>query len=244
MRNWKLVLEYDGTDFAGWQVQPAKRTVQGVLQEGIRQVIGEEVELHAAGRTDAGVHAEGQVASFRTSSRLGPENILRGVNSLTPPAVSILSIEEAGSDFDASRSAKGKVYRYDVRMGLSAPALDRDRCHWIRWKIDLAAMREAARRFVGRHDFRAFQGADSPRKTTVREMFLCDMDVCGPRVSIRVGASGFLYKMARNIAGTLLEVGRGRRPAGSIPDLLAGLDRRRAGATAPAKGLYLERVIY
>ncbi len=244
MKNWKLVIEYDGTEFAGWQIQPGRATVQGALAGAIAQMSGDEVIVHGAGRTDAGVHAEAQVASFRTRSRIGAVNWLRGLNSLTPEGLSVRSVEEVAEDFDASRSARGKVYRYELRMGDAPPALERKRSWWYRWDLDVAAMKAAARTFLGRHDYRAFQGADSPRKTTVRSVFLVDVQDAPGRVSIRVGGGGFLYRMVRNIVGTLVEVGAGKRRGDSIAALLMGTERRLAGPTAPPEGLYLERVIY
>ena len=244
LRNWKLTLEYDGSDFSGWQIQPGQSTVQGVVTDAIERLTGLRRPLLGAGRTDAGVHAEGQVASVSLDSTLEGEELRCGINALTPDSVSVVSVQSESPGFDACRWARGKIYRYDLRSDPSPPALDRDRCHWVRGKLDRSAMRQAGRWLLGRHDFRAFQSAHSPRVSTERTVFLFDLEEAGNRCSIRVGADGFLYRMVRAIVGTLLEVGRGKRVAGEMVSIVESRDRRRAGPTAPASGLFLERVLY
>jgi tRNA pseudouridine38-40 synthase len=243
-RRLRLLVEYDGTDFSGWQRQPTERTVQGVLEEAIRGMTGESVFLRGAGRTDAGVHADGQVASFDLEANIPTHGLLRGLNSALPPDVALLDVAEAAPDFDARFSARGKVYRYTVWAHLvRSPRRARDAWH-VRHSLDLDAIRAAAAALVGEHDFRAFRAADCDRRTTRRVVRRLDVDRQGALIAIEVEATAFLKNMVRILVGTLIDVGRGRIDAGAIAHMLETGDRTAGGMTAPAHGLTLLRVIY
>ncbi len=247
MRNLRLTIEYDGTDFAGWQVQAVGRTVQGELERAIERITGNRATVYGAGRTDAGVHAAGQVASFRSDTALEPGRLLRALEATTPHDIAILAVEDADPSFHARRSATGKHYSYALQGGWPRPALDRRRVAAVWGRLDHAAMRLAAEVLVGRHDFAAFQGANSPRATTERTLARCELvpDARLPnRLVVHLEADGFLYKMCRAIVGTLVEVGRGALTVDAVRALLQDPAGQKAGFTAPAHGLTLERVFY
>jgi len=245
LRVIKLVLEYDGADFSGWQVQPGMRTVQGELEGALLRLTGEQTRVTAAGRTDAGVHARGQVASFSTGSRHEAVTFYKGLNALLPADVAVLSAEDAGSGFDARRDAKLKTYRYLIRDGGPRPALERRRVWHIHERLDLRAVSDGAAFLVGEHDFSSFRCAGSDAKTSVRDMKRIEVYRDGEgRAVIEFSATGFLKQMARSMAGTLADAGRGRMAAGEVKDILDSRDRDRAGATAPPHGLYLVNVYY
>jgi tRNA pseudouridine38-40 synthase len=245
-RNLKVTLEYDGTGFEGWQRQPAPaRTVQQVVEDAILQMTGVFSCVRGAGRTDAGVHARGQVANFRTEATIPLLGFLRGLNSILPVDVAVTAIDEVAEDWDARRAAKGKRYVYRVWNGSTrAPLLDRFVLHRYH-PLDLEAMREAAAPLVGEHDFSAFRAADCSRKNPVRIVRRLDIGTPQPGlVEIAIEATAFLKQMVRVIAGTLIEVGLGERAPAEVAEILASRDRARAGKTAPARGLTLERVDY
>jgi len=243
---FRVLLEYDGRPFAGWQIQAGgEPTVQGALQAAIAQVTGEAAGVTGSGRTDAGVHAEGQVASFALAGAWPPERLLRALNGVLPRAVAVRAVEPAPDGFDALRDATGKRYRYRIWNGAARSPLRAARFAHVPRPLDVVAMRAAAAGLVGEHDFRSFQAAGSETRTTVRR--LGRLDVCGDpggEIHIVAEGNGFLRHMVRNLAGTLIEVGLGRRDAGSMSALLAAVDRRAAGPTAPAEGLTLEHVHY
>jgi tRNA pseudouridine38-40 synthase len=243
-RNVKLVIAYDGTDFAGWQRQANTGTVQGVVEETIARVTGERPTVIGAGRTDAGVHACGQVANFRTTSRLSASELQRALNALLPPSVAVLQAEDVPAEFHARFGALGKHYRYTLYLGPVRPVFDRERVLHVRAHLNLAAMRRAARPLVGEHDFAAFTTHAEEAKSTVRRIEDVSIRRNGSRVLVDIIGSGFLYGMVRAIVGTLLEVGRGKLPPEALADILASCDRRRAGPTAPAHGLCLMSVRY
>jgi tRNA pseudouridine38-40 synthase len=245
VRTIRLLLEYDGTDYAGWQYQPGERTVQGELEAAVRKLTGEQLRLEVAGRTDAGVHALGQVASFRTVSAHPAEVFEHGLNANLPADVRVRKAQDAPADFHPRKSATGKWYRYRICDGRSRPVLDRMRAWHLPPGLDLAAMRAAAGRLIGTYDFSSFRSSSCEVKDPVRQMRRIEVFRDGAGlVVIELWASGFLKQMARAIAGTLAEVGGGKRPAGEIAAVLAARDRRRAGVTAPAHGLFLVRVDY
>ncbi len=245
MPKLRLVLEYDGTDFAGWQAQVGRRTVQGALEAAIERVTGARVRVVGAGRTDAGVHAEGQVASVGLATRLAPAELQRALNAVLPRDVAVVRLASAPEGFHARRDAASKLYRYTVWNGRSPSPLRTRRAHWVRAELDLEAMRRAARALEGRHDFAAFQATGSQVGTTVRTLARLEWrGRVGRELRLEVEGSGFLRHMVRTLAGTLLEVGRGRRRATSMRALLRARDRSRAGPTAPARGLTLVRVRY
>lgn len=248
MPNFRLTLEYDGTEFSGWQVQPsaqAHRTLQGTLEGALEGITGQRVRVIASGRTDAGVHAEGQVAHVEIETELGADDLRRALCGVLPADVAVLSVDVAPALFHARRDATMKRYRYRVWNGEHASPLRRRRAAWFRRALDLDPMRRAARDLAGEHDFASFQAAGSTVRTTVRT--LSKVEVRGEtrgEISLTFDGSGFLRHMVRNLVGTLLEVGSGRRTSDSMPGLLAARDRRLAGPTAPAAGLSLICVDY
>ena len=244
MRTLRLTLAYDGTDFAGWQVQPEAPTVQGLVRDACARILGEPVKVTGASRTDAGVHALGQIASFTTRSALEPDRLARGLNALLPAAVRVLDAREAPAGFDARRSALGKRYLYLIDGGRVAHPLLRRVAWHPRYALDLVAMRDALAGLRGKHDFSAFCASPGRGRTptcTVRSARLVSR---GDRIAILLSADSFLHHMVRNIVGSLVEVGRGARPASWLSELLAGRDRTRSGPTAPPQGLVLLRVLY
>ncbi len=243
MRTLKLKLEYDGTAFSGWQAQPGRRTVQGVLAEACARILRHEVRVVGAGRTDAGVHARGQVASLRTESALAPERVLRGLNAILPEDVAVLSVEEAPPDFDARFSARAKWYRYRIHNSPVPSPLERMFSHHVRFELDLDRMRAAARPLVGTHDFRGF-AREADERPTVRTLFSVDVNRRATIIEIDVRGDGFLYNMVRAIAGTLIEVGRGKKAIDACEAVLSTGERAVAGPTVPPQGLFLMEVIY
>ena len=243
-RNVKLVLAYDGTDFAGWQRQKNAPTVQQTLEDSIEQVTGERISVVGAGRTDAGVHALGQVANFHTSSRLSVAELHRALNAVLSPAVAVLEAEEADPDFHARYWATGKHYRYVIHNGPVRPVLERHTVLHLRAHLNLARIRRAARLLVGEYDFAAFTTHARSKDNTVRRVEELSIRRNGERILVDTKGNGFLYNMVRAIVGTLLEVGRGRLPVEAMTEILASGDRRRAGPTAPAQGLCLMSVRY
>ncbi len=246
MPNFRFTLEYDGAAFEGWQVQSGPhRTVQGELRTAIAQVTGTEVRTIGASRTDAGVHAEGQVASAAIDTELTPEVLQRALNGTLPADAAVVDAQLAPDDFHARYSARAKRYRYQVWNRPTRSPLRAGRFLSVTRPLDVEAMSKAAEAFVGRHDFAALQGAGSEVECTLRtvEQLQIEADSEGA-IAFSVEGDGFLRHMVRNLVGTLLEVGSGRRPLESMAELLAGGDRRRAGPTAPAHGLTLVRVFY
>ena len=240
----KLTLEYDGTGFVGWQLQPNGRSVQEELEKGIARLCGEPVRVTGAGRTDAGVHARGQVASLRAPRDLPLKAWTAGLNALLPDDVACVRAEIAPDGFDARRWARGKRYSYAILQTAVRSPLERARAWEIRRPLDVEAMRRAAPALIGMHDFSALRASDCPARTTLREVRRLEIRERGPRVELIVEATAFLKHMVRNIVGTLVEVGHGRRDAGSLAALLESRDRTRAGPTAPPHGLTLEEVFY
>lgn len=246
MRNLRLIIAYDGTDYHGWQHQPGLRTVEGRLVEVLSPITQTRVGLTVAGRTDAGVHAHGQTANFRTESPIDLTRLRRAVNSRLEPTILVRSIEEVPERFNARFDALGKHYRYAVWADPDKPPphLARHLLHWHR-PVDLQAMADAASQLVGRRDFKSFETTSSqPRKSTVCDIQRLEVSRDGEHLWIDVEGDRFLYNMVRNIAGTLLEVGRGRFAAGDIPHMLQARDRSATGPTAPAIGLTMMKVFY
>jgi tRNA pseudouridine38-40 synthase len=242
MKNYKLVVGYDGTNFLGWQRQPDGRTVQGALEEAVRKITGKTTVVHGAGRTDAGVHALGQVASFRGAFRLTDEVLLRALNAVLPADVRVFSLAEAPPAFHARKSARSKVYRYRIVTAPQPRPLDR--CYVLHWPypLRLGKMRQAARLFVRTADFSAF--SSNRDRSPVRTVTRSELRRSGGEIVYTVEAAGFLRYMVRTIVGTLLEVGRGRLEPEAIEEIFRRRDRSLAGATAPARGLTLLRVDY
>jgi len=241
----KLVLEYDGTRYVGWQLQPNGPSVQAEVERALETLHEAPRRVTAAGRTDAGVHALGQVVSFPEERPLPLVAYVKGMNAVLPVDVAVRAASLEPDGFDARRSARGKRYRYRIQNLETRAPLSRLVAWQVFRPLDAAAMREAARPLVGRHDFAAFQAADCESHHAVRD--LGRLEVLGERrgeIAVVAEATAFVRHMVRNIVGTLVEVGLGSRDPASIVALLAGLDRTRAGATAPAHGLCLEEVFY
>ncbi len=244
-RTIKLVIEYDGANYAGWQAQKNGTGVQEAVEAAIFKVTGERLRIAGSGRTDAGVHALGQVATFKTASSVPTKKIAAALNAHLPEDVAVLSAEEAPAGFHARKSVRSKTYRYRILNRPARPALERGRVYHLVPRLDVEAMRKAARLLVGRHDFRAFTPIAAVKPGGYeREVFSLEVERSGDLVDITVAGSGFLYNMVRCIAGTLIEVGRGRRPPEDVKAVLASRDRRRCGPTAPACGLCMLKVEY
>ena len=248
MPTFRLTLEYDGEEFSGWQVQPrrqAARTVQGTLEEALVRITGQRVRVVGAGRTDAGVHAWGQVAHVEIDTALGAERLCAALRGVLPRDLTALGVEPAPRAFHARRDAISKLYRYHIWNAEIASPLRRRRSAWFRRGLDVGLIREAACDLVGTHDFASFQASGSAVQSTVRT--LSQLEVEGEtrgEIVLSFEGSGFLRHMVRNLVGTLAEVGTGRRAPGSMPVLLASRDRGQAGPTAPPQGLALVRVSY
>ena len=248
MRTFKLVLAYDGTDFAGWQQQPGRRTVQGELEAALERITQARTKCIASGRTDAGVHALGQVVSFVSATRHPPEVLTKALNAELPEDMLVFEVGEAPAGFHALRDAASKRYRYVIQDGRLSDLFSRKYVWHVYQRLDAEAMRAAAGPLVGTHDFASYETAGSPRLTTVRTVL--DLVVerrraeLTDRVVIEVEADGFLYNMVRNIVGTLVAVGKGREAVGWPAEVLAARDRTKAGMAAPAQGLFLVGVEY
>jgi tRNA pseudouridine38-40 synthase len=244
LRNLRLVIEYDGTDFSGWQRQDGQRTVQGCLEQAVQIMTGQAAVVRGAGRTDAGVHAAGQVANFVTAARIPTGGFLRGLNANLPPDVAVLEVADVAETFDARRAARGKLYRYQVWNHLVRAPLYRRTSWHCRAPLDVHAMREAATVFIGERDFAAFRAADCERKTTVRLLRQLEVRHQGALITFDVEGTAFLKNMVRILVGTLVEVGRGKFTRDDLLRIQAAGDRTKAGMTAPAAGLTLIRVTY
>jgi len=265
VRNLKLILSYDGTDFAGWQVQPGRSTVQGTLASAIGRLSGENVLPQGSGRTDAGVHALEQVASFTTESRIPIENWALALNDILPPSIRVLEVSEAPADFHARKSARAKTYRYRIhRGGICPPFLARYVWHYP-YPLNEAALVEAASAVLGEHDFTSFAAVDPERMermvanleetgtqnavagvapTNVRQIFSSGWERDGEELIYTVRGNGFLHHMVRNLVGTFVQVGKGSLSREDFLRILASRDRSAAGPTAPASGLFLVNVEY
>ena len=243
--NYKLTIQYDGSRYDGWQRQGnTGSTIQGKLEEALSRLCGVPVELHGAGRTDGGVHALGQVASVRLPDGLNAAQLQDELNHYLPEDIAVTALEEAEERFHARLSAKGKVYRYSIRMGNTPDVFRRKYQYRVAEPLDLSAMKQAAAHLTGTHDFRAFCSNKRYKKSTVRTVHAITIDAAGSDLTLTFEGDGFLYNMVRIITGTLLEVGLGQRGAEEMPESLSSLDRTRAGKTAPAQGLCLIEVKY
>jgi tRNA pseudouridine38-40 synthase len=237
-------LEYDGTRFCGWQSQDHGLSVEAAVEQAFSRVADEAVSVSAAGRTDAGVHAVGQVAHFDTSARRTTRSWILGANSNLPPDVSVHWVQEVAAAFDARYSALARTYHYLILNGGVRSALRRDRGWWVYEDLDLSAMQAAARLLLGEHDFSAFRAAQCQSRSPVRELQRLDLVRAGRLVVVACRANAFLHHMVRNIVGSLVQIGRGDERPEWLRAVLDGRDRRAAAMTAPARGLYLTRVHY
>jgi tRNA pseudouridine38-40 synthase len=245
-RNVRLVLAYDGTDFHGWQTQPGQRTVQDTIEQALRRVIRHQVVLLGASRTDAGVHARGQVANFITNRDIPCDNLRRAIGGRLPKDVSLHHVLDVPLSFRASRDPVSKLYRYTIHNDPERPVENcRQRYVYHFWNpLDVDLMREAARFLVGAHDFAAFATTGHQRLTTVRTILRAEVHRHFHEVRIDFEGDGFLYNPVRNMVGTLIEIGRGHWPIEKLPEILASRSRTQAGPTAPARGLCLEWIRY
>ncbi|MDD4980890.1 MAG: tRNA pseudouridine(38-40) synthase TruA [Candidatus Omnitrophica bacterium] len=258
MRNIKLTIEYAGTKYAGWQVQGRRhRTIQGTLEKALQKILREKIHLIGSGRTDAGVHAFGQVANFKTDSGVPVWKIQKALNANLPGDIVITSVEDVNFDFHSRFDAKSKVYRYTVLNRAYPPAILKDKVYFYPYPLDVELMRKETKSLLGRHDFKSFCASSSSVKDTIRTIknitikksaYSLQLTVYSLKkpslITIEIEADGFLYNMVRNITGTLLEIGRGKLPAGSLKRILLAKNRRLAGPTAPAQGLCLLEVKY
>lgn len=244
MRHLRLTVAYDGTNYAGFQVQPDCPTVQGQLQSALTALVGEPVKVIGASRTDAGVHARGQVVTFTTDSPIPVERLAPALNALLPADLACVGAAEVPADFHPQYAARRKRYLYRIlNQELRCPFEGRFAWH-LRPALDVAAMQEGLGHLVGRHDFAAFCAANGSAKTSTRTLYGGHVVRRGPLVETSVEGDGFLYMMVRIIVGTLVEVGQGRRAPGAVAEILAGRDRTRAGPTAPPQGLTLMHIEY
>ncbi len=243
--NYKLILQYDGTRYDGWQKQGnTGNTIQGKLESALSALAGAAVEVHGAGRTDAGVHALGQAASVRLPLDRPPEELRRALNALLPEDIAVVDLRPAGERFHARLNAVGKTYRYVIRLG-DVPDVFRRRFQLhLDEELDVSAMERAAALLSGQHDYRSFCSNKKMKKSTVRTVDQIALDRQGAELTLTFHGDGFLYHMVRILVGTLLEVGRGERTAEDMPAVLAARDRSAAGFTAPAQGLTLISVDY
>ncbi|MFC1570541.1 tRNA pseudouridine(38-40) synthase TruA [Candidatus Omnitrophota bacterium] len=244
MRSIKLTIAYDGTGYKGWQVQKNGRTVQEEIEKAAERAFGKKIRLHGAGRTDAGVHAKAQVAHLKVPESIPVKKIALALNSSLPEDIAVTSAKEVAEDFHSRYEAKRKHYRYSIFNAKRKDPFN-SRFSWrVPYMLDLKLIKKEAQVLVGKHDFKSFQAAEKKERTSVRKIFYVDIKKKGSRITIDIEGDGFLYNMVRNIVGTLIEIGRGYLPQGSMKKILKGKNRKLAGPTAPAKGLTLIEVKY
>ena len=245
MRNIRITIEYDGKNFAGWQAQPNKESIQQSIEDSIFEITGERVELVGSGRTDAGVHALGQVANFHTNSKIEIEKVPYAINSKLPKSIVVHKAEEVEDRFHSRYNCKQKTYRYVINNSEFPSALNRYREYHMPYKLDFDEMKEAIKKFEGEHDFKAFKSSGGKdKKTTVRTLTRCEIKKEGTKIIIELTGNGFLYNMVRIISGTIVDVGLGKIKASEISGIIESKDRRKAGKTLPPHGLYLVEVKY
>jgi len=243
-RNIRILLAYDGTPYLGWQIQPQGPTVQSVLQDALKTITGEQLFVKGSGRTDAGVHALGQVANFHTSSTMSPQDFVSAINSVLPKTISVIGADEVNATFDAQFSATGKLYRYRVFNSRHRSPFELLRSWNINTNLDIESTSTAARMLIGTHDYSSFRATGCVARSPIRTITRCDLGRDGDTISFELEADGFLRHMVRNIVGTLVDVGRRRFSTTDFAAILAARDRTRAGIAAPPHGLYLVRVDY
>lgn len=241
-RNIKLRIEYDGTDFSGWQVQPKLRTVQGEIQEKLKTILKQDISLVGSGRTDAGVHALGQVANFRTESQLETESIMKALNGILPGDIMIVKADEVDLDFNARFSARSRTYRYRIHLGRTA--ILRNYLWQVLYSLNLQSMLDATQHVLGEQDFSSFCVAESAKDNNLCNVISATWKRAGSELTFQIEANRFLHAMVRSLVGTLVEVGRGYFSVSDFVDIMKAKDRKKAGPTAPAGGLYLVEVNY
>ncbi len=244
MRNIKLVIEYDGKSFNGWQKQPNKLNIQGEIEKAIEEITGEKIDLIASGRTDAGVHSLGQVANFKTNSTIDVEKIPYAINSKLKKSIVIKSAEEVPERFHSRYSVHSKTYRYTINNSKFGTALYRDMEYHFPIELDEKKMQKAAKFFEGEHDFKAFKASGTSSKSSVRTIYKATVERKDDRVIIELTGNGFLYNMVRIIAGTLIDVGIGKIKPEEVKEIIEKKERKNAGKTLPARGLCLLKVDY
>lgn len=243
MRNLKLTIQYDGTKYCGWQKQPNSSGIQGTIEYAIYEITREKVNIIGSGRTDAGVHALGQVANFKTNSNIPAARIPDALNAKLPKDISIIDCQEVSDDFHSRYSATGKIYRYLIYNKPYRSPLYKDISYHVRYDLDIQKMRVEAQSLLGTHEFKGFMSSGSSVKDTVRTIHNISIEESGDLIALEVEGNGFLYNMVRIIVGTLVDIGRGRidKP---LEEIIASQDRGEAGHTAPAHGLFLKKVHY
>lgn len=245
MRNIKLVIEYDGKEFNGWQKQPDKLNIQGTIEKAIESITGEQVDLTASGRTDRGVHALGQVANFKTNSNIPIEKMAIAINSNLKKSIRIISAEEVDDKFHSRLTCKRKTYRYIINNSEYGTAIYRNLETHIPLKLDVEKMKKAVKFFEGEHDFKAFRASGTSSKSSVRTIYNAEVkQMPDERIFIELTGNGFLYNMVRIIAGTLVEVGIGKIQPSEIENIIKSKNREMAGKTLSPQGLYLVKVEY
>ena len=242
-RNIKAIVEYDGTDYRGWQEQPVGKTVEGEIIKALKNVTGEDIKTFGSGRTDAGVHSYGQTFSFKINCSIPCDSLIFAVNRRLDDAINIVSMEEVDLDFHARYSANGKIYTYKINNGDFDPFISRFYYHHPR-KLDLEKMRDASRAMIGRKDFKSFMASGAEVKDTIREVYEINFRQIDDKIEIDFHGSGFLYNMVRIMASLLVQAGEGRADYERINDIIKAQNRQRARHTAPANGLFLKKVLY
>lgn len=244
MRNIKLTIEYDGTSYGGWQKQKNNRTIQQCIEEAIKLLTGEDVELIGSSRTDAGVHAKGMVANFITNSQIPADKFREAINTKLPDDIGIIKSEEVDRNFHSRYDSKGKTYCYTLVNRYEKVCIGRNYVYQVRDELNYNLMKEAAKYFLGKHDFKSFKTNGSSVKTSVRTINGLELELKGDVIKIFVSADGFLYNMVRIIVGTLIEVGKGKIKPEDIESIIKNGDRSKAGPCVPPNGLVLEKVFY
>jgi tRNA pseudouridine38-40 synthase len=242
-RNLKITLEYDGTNYAGWQTQKHK-TIQATLEKTLRRILSEKIKVIGSGRTDSGVHARGQIANFKTNSNITLEKLQKALNSLLPKDIAVSKVEKKDMSFHSRFDAKSKVYRYTILNRAFPSALLKDTVYFYPYPLNINLMQKESKVLLGRHNFKSFQASDKTERDAVKIIKKIKLSKDKDLIHIDIEADGFLYNMARNITGTLIEIGRGKFLQGSLKKILRSRNRKLAGPTAPAKGLCLLKVKY
>ncbi len=244
LKKFKMIIAYEGTAYAGFQLQKNGPTIQAELEKAIARITGEKIHIYGAGRTDAGVHAKGQVIHFQAYSKLADEKFQKAMNSLIPADIVVRDIYEVPIDFHARYSAKSKTYCYRIYNSEERPLFERNIVYHYRWALNIPRMQETLGFLIGEKDFKSFQASGSTVLDTNRVVNFCYMESNGPLITFTINANGFLYHMVRNIVGTLIMIGRDKLEPSSMERIILARDRGKAGPTAPAIGLCLEEVFY
>ncbi len=239
MKRIMLIVAYDGTNYCGWQIQPAGETIEGVLNRELSRLLQEEIKVIGASRTDSGVHAKGAVAVFDTETRIPPEKIAYAINKGLPEDIRVVGSREVSPEFHPRKMNCRKTYEYRIWHDAFPMPMERLYTHWVHTALDVGKMQEAAAYLVGEHDFKSFCSVHTQAESTIRTIYQIEVEEADTEIRIRVCGNGFLYNMVRIIAGTLIEVGQGKYPPEQVREMLDGKERQKSGPTAPAKGLCL-----